>query len=551
MPSFNFFNLIFGNNTIHGTDRNDLIIGTFGDDNITAKDGDDLVFGLFGNDKIAGDLGDDMLFGGFGDDTVEGGDGDDYVSGGFGNDRVVGNKGDDEMFGGRGDDLLVWNNGDGSDLMDGGKGYDIQQVNFDTDLVNDDLQNDDVAEFSVTDEGIQFARIEVNGQTERGLFQLDIRNTEVQETNFGGGEDKAVITGDVLNEIKLDLDGGDGVDTLDLSQAAEAVKVNLKKGTLNDSHAENFENVVGTIFDDKIRGDKQDNILSGNDGDDKLFGKGGDDTIIGNKGNDEMFGGRGDDLLVWNNGDGSDLMDGGKGYDIQQVNFDTDLVNDDLQNDDVAEFSVTDEGIQFARIEVNGQTERGLFQLDIRNTEVQETNFGGGEDKAVITGDVLNEIKLDLDGGDGVDTLDFSQASGPISVNLETGAIEIDNRAGQDASAVNFENVTGTDSNDVIIGNDQDNVIRGGAGDDIMAGGEGADTFVFFEEDIGVDVILDFEVGVDQLAFLTTDPNVTTENLLANLSQVGDDVELALNNKVITFEDTLVTDFGADDFMIA
>uniref|UniRef100_UPI00260AAEBC calcium-binding protein n=1 Tax=uncultured Roseobacter sp. TaxID=114847 RepID=UPI00260AAEBC len=305
MPSFNFFNLIFGNNTIHGTDRDDLIIGTFGDDNITAKDGDDLVFGLFGNDKIAGDLGDDMLFGGFGDDTVEGGDGDDYVSGGFGNDRVVGNKGDDEMFGGRGDDLLVWNNGDGSDLMDGGKGYDIQQVNFDTDLVNDDLQNDDVAEFSVTDEGIQFARIEVNGQTERGLFQLDIRNTEVQETNFGGGEDTAVITGDVLNKIKLDLDGGDGVDTLDLSQAAEAVKVNLKKGTLNDSHAVNFENVVGTIFDDKIRGDKQDNILSGNDGDDKLFGKGGDDTIIGNKGDDEMFGGRGDDLLVWNNGDGS------------------------------------------------------------------------------------------------------------------------------------------------------------------------------------------------------------------------------------------------------
>ncbi len=551
MPLFNFPNLIFGNGNIHGTNRNDLIIGSFGDDYVNAKDGNDLVFGLSGDDKLAGGLGDDTMFGGAGDDTVEGGNGEDYLSGGSGDDIVVGNKGNDEMFGGRGDDLLVWNNGDGSDLMDGGDGYDIQQVNFDTDLVNNDLQNDDVAEFSVTDEGIQFARIEVNGQTEAGLFQLDIRNTEVQETNFGGGDDTAVITGDVLNEIKLDLDGGDGVDTLDLSQAAEAVKVNLKKGTLNDAHAVNFENVVGTAFDDKIIGDNGANVLSGQNGDDKLVGRGGDDTIIGNKGNDEMFGGRGDDLLVWNNGDGSDLMDGGRGYDIQQVNFDTDLVNDDLQNDDVAEFFVTDEGIQFARIEVNGQTEAGLFQLDIRNTEVQETNFGGGEDTAVITGDVLNEIKLDLDGGDGVDTLDFDQASGPISVNLETGAIEIDNGAGQDASAVNFENVTGTDSNDVIVGNDLDNVIRGGAGDDIMSGGKGADTFVFFEEDIGVDVILDFEVGVDQLAFLTTDPDVTTENLLANLSQVGDDVELAFNDKVITFEDAVVTDFGADDFMIA
>ncbi|MFK7870919.1 MAG: iron-regulated protein frpC, partial [Roseobacter sp.] len=191
------------------------------------------------------------------------------------------------------------------------------------------------------------------------------------------------------------------------------------------------------------------------------------------------------------------------------------------------------------------------FQLDIRNTEVQETNFGGGDDKAVITGDVLNQIKLDLDGGDGVDTLDFSQASGPIAVDLETGAIEIDNGAGQDASAVNFENVTGTESNDVIVGNDQDNVIRGGSGNDIMTGGEGADTFVFFEQDTGIDVILDFEFGVDTLAFNTTDPDVTTENLLANISQVGDDVELTLNNKVITFEDAVIADFSTDDFMIA
>ena len=544
MPRFNFFNLIFGNGNIHGTDKNDLIIGSFGDDEVSAKGGNDLVFGLFGDDKLAGGLGEDTMLGGSGEDTVEGGDGEDYLDGGSGDDTIVGNKGNDQMFGGNGDDLLVWNNGDGSDLMDGGKGYDVQQVNFDTDLVDDDLQNDDVAEFSVTEEGIQFARIEVNGQTERGLFQLDIRNTEAQETNFGGGKDKAVITGDVLNEIKLDLDGGDGVDTLDLSQAAEAVKVNLKKGTLDDSHIENFENVTGTAFDDKIVGDKQDNVLSGQDGEDKLFGKGGDDTIVGNKGNDQMFGGNGDDLLVWNNGDGSDLMDGGKGYDVQQVNFDTDLVDDDLQNDDVAEFSVTEEGIQFARIEVNGQTERGLFQLDIRNTEAQETNFGGGKDKAVITGDVLNEIKLDLDGGDGVDTLDLSQAAEAVKVNLKKGTLD-------DSHIENFENVIGTFGNDLIFGDDKDNFIRGGAGNDIMSGGGGADTFVFFEEDQGIDLILDFEIGVDQMAFVTTDPNVTTENLLANMTQVGDDVELALNNKVITFEDALIADFSADDFMIA
>ncbi len=551
MPTSNFFNLIFGRGNFHGTDKNDFMFGSFGDDAIDARDGDDIVFGLFGSDKIAGGLGNDLLFGGSGCDNLEGGDGEDAVFGGAGNDIVAGNKGDDAMFGGSGHDLLVWNNGDGSDLIDGGSGYDVQQVNFNTDLINDDLHNDDVAEFSVTDQGIQFARIELNGQIEHGLFQLDIRDTEVQETNFGGGNDTAVITGDVLKKIKLQLDGGDGTDTLDMSQSTVAARINLAKDKVNTSMAENFENAIGTAFDDKIVGDGDENVLSGLDGEDRLNGRGGNDIIAGNKGDDKMFGGSGDDLLVWNNGDGSDLMNGGRGSDIQQVNFDTDLVNNDLQNDDVAQFSVTDTGIEFARIELNGQTERGLFQLDIRKTEVQETNFGGGDDTAVITGDVLNEIMLDLDGGDGVDTLDLGEAFGPVSVNLETGAIEIDNGAGQDASAINFENVIGTASNDVITGNDQDNIIRGGSGNDIMSGGEGADTFVFFQADEGVDVILDFEVGVDRLQFVTEDPEVTTDNMLANMTQVGDNVELVLNNKVIMLEDMQVTDFGADSFLIA
>ena len=530
MPTYNSFNYLFGKN-IHGTEGSDLIIGTFGKDHLNGKGGDDLIFGLSGDDRISG------------------GDGEDHLFGGFGKDVIVGNKGDDKMFGGQGNDQLVWNNGDGSDLMNGGKGHDQVQVNFNTDLVNDDLQNKDVAEYSVTDKGVQFARIEVNDQTELGLFQLDIRNTETLQTNFGGGDDEAVIREDVLEDIVLDLDGGDGVDTLDLSQALDGVAVDLKAGKLANSTAENFENIIGTGFDDKLKGDHQDNDISGLGGVDNIFGRSGDDTLVGGTGDDFVNGGRGKDALVWNNGDGSDLMNGGKGDDLVQVNFNTDLVNDDLQNKDVAEFSVTDEGVQFARIEVNDQTERGLFQLDVRNTETLETNFGDGDDTAVIVDTVLEDIVLDLDGGDGVDLLDLGQASAAVEVDL--GAGTIGDAAGTISStAVNFEQVTGTSFDDTVAGNDQDNVIRGGAGNDAMSGGDGADTFVFFEDDAGVDVILDFEFGVDQLAFLTTDPAITTENLLSSVTQVGNDAELALNNKVITFEDTAMADFSADDFLI-
>ncbi|MDW3224429.1 MAG: calcium-binding protein [Paracoccaceae bacterium] len=590
MSLINILNLFSGGLKTSGSDESELIIGSFGNDELDGNGGDDLIFALSGDDKLSGGLGADTIFAGSGDDTVEGGDGEDHLFGGTGDDRIVGNKGNDSMFGGQGNDMLVWNNGDGSDLMDGGQGYDQVQVNFDTDLVDNDLQNKDVAEFSVTDEGVQFARIEVNDQTERGLFQLDIRNTEALETNFGGGDDTAVIKDTVLDEITLDLDGGDGIDTLDLSQAAGPAEVILGRNKLNESTVENFENVVGTAFDDTIRGNNQDNVISGLDGQDKIFGHGGDDTLVGGKGNDKIFGGKGDDKLVWNNGDGSDLMKGGSGDDLVQVNFDTDLVDDDLQNKDVAEFSTTSHGVEFARIEVNEQTERGLFQLDIRETETLETNFGGGDDTAVIVGTVLDEIVLDLDGGDGIDLLDFSQAAYGVNVDLAAGTMNsigdvVTGESGEGvisssgegvidtsgatgvpvsaedidaltplnstSSAVNFENVTGSAFDDTITGNDQDNVIRGGAGNDIMLGGEGADTFVFFEEDTGVDVILDFNFGEDSLLFVTNDPDVTTENLLANLSQVGDDVELSLNNKVITFEDAVVTDFFADDFMIA
>ncbi|MEM7507101.1 MAG: calcium-binding protein [Pseudomonadota bacterium] len=542
MSFLNFFFDLFNDEVRQGSDQRDLIFGSFLDDSIAGNGGDDLLFGFSGDDTVDGGDGDDKVFGGQGRDTLAGGNGEDRLFGGSGNDRLVGNKGDDRMFGGFGNDLLVWNNGDGSDLMHGGRGHDRVQVNFNTDLVDDDLQNKDVAEFSTTGKGVQFARVELNDQAINGLFQLDIRQTEVLETNFGAGDDAARIVGDVLDEIRLDLDGGAGTDTLDFAQANAAIDVDLAAGTAGSADIQGFENVIGTEFDDVIEGDDQDNVISGLGGVDSLFGGEGNDILVANKGDDFVFGGVGDDLLVWNNGDGSDLMDGGAGFDRVQVNFNTDLVNDDLQNKDVAEFSVTPDGVQFARVELNDQAINGLFQLDIRETEALETNFGDGDDTARIVDDVLDEITLDLDGGDGVDLLDLSQAAAGIEVDLATGALDT-------STAINFEDVTGTDFNDVIRGDGRDNVIRGGVGNDTLAGGDGADNFVFFEDDTGVDVILDFEVGEDRLLFVTN-ADLTAEGLADQLTQAGDDVELAVNGKLITFQNAEVGDFGAEDFLV-
>lgn len=529
---------------IHASDDSELIVGSLFDDVINAKGGNDIVFGLSGDDTMNGGDGQDEIFGGFGDDKINGGNDEDLLLGEFGNDIIAGNKGNDFMFGGFGNDKLVWNNGDGSDLMVGGQGYDQVQVNFNTDLVNNKLANKDVAEFSTTPDGVQFARIEVNDQTEVGLFQLDIRQTEKLETNFGRGDDTAKIVGNVLEEIKLNLNGGAGVDLLDLSQADGPIDVNLGSNALGSSVAKNFENVIGTEFSDEIVGNGKDNVISGLGGVDTIMGRGGDDTLIANKGDDFVFAGNGDDLMVWNNGDGSDLFNGGRGEDTVQVNFDTDLVNDDLQNKDVAEFSTTKQGVQFARIEVNDQTEVGLFQLDIRKTENLETNFGGGDDTAVIVDDVINEILLNLDGGEGVDTLDFSQSKFGVIVDLEAGIIG-------EGTAKNFENVIGSKENDILFGNDQDNIIAGGGGADFLKGGDGSDIFVFSGVDAVSDaVILDFVIGDDKIGFATTDPSVTAESVLDALTQVDEDVELVVNDNTITFEGVQVGDFTTDDFLI-
>ncbi|MEQ8654037.1 MAG: hypothetical protein RIC87_16350 [Kiloniellales bacterium] len=495
-----------------------------------------------GFENVVGSEFADVIEGDKGANVISGLGGDDELRGRNGDDTLVANKGDDSVFGGNGNDLIIWNNGDGSDLFGGGKGNDRVQVNFDTDLVNEDLENQDVAEFSDTPKGVQFARVELNDQTVNGLFQLDIRQTEVLETNFGKGDDAALFVDDILDQIKLELDGGGGKDLLDLSQAAEGVEVDLKAGTAGSAQVENFENVIGSEFDDVISGDQGDNVLSGLGGEDDLRGRNGDDTLVANKGDDAAFGGNGNDLLVWNNGDGSDLLSGGADYDRVQVNFDTDLVNEDLENKDVAEFSVTPEGVQFARVELNDQAVNGLFQLDIRQTEVLETNFGKGDDAARFIDDILDRIKLDLDGGDGEDLLDFSQSTAAVEVDLAAGT------AGT-AHVENFENVVGSDFDDVITGDDGANEIRGGVGNDILAGGDGPDVFVFFQEDVGVDVITDFEFGVDQLKFVTNE-DLTPADLIDELTQSGGDVEFEINGKTISIENALVDDFSTDDFLI-
>ncbi|MEQ6203606.1 hypothetical protein ABMC88_11185 [Sulfitobacter sp. HNIBRBA2951] len=71
----------------------------------------------------------------------------------------------------------------------------------------------------------------------------------------------------------------------------------------------NIENVIGTGFNDYLRGNADADEMTGGDGNDYIASFEGNDLLIGGIGNDRLFGGVGEDSL--RGGDGDDLLVGG------------------------------------------------------------------------------------------------------------------------------------------------------------------------------------------------------------------------------------------------
>ena len=78
-------------------------------------------------------------------------------------------------------------------------------------------------------------------------------------------------------------------DTLDYSGYGGAVTVDLAVGTATGfGSIMGFRNVIGSAFDDVIRGDSHDNVIAGLAGDDTLTGSAGSDAFDGGDGSDRV-----------------------------------------------------------------------------------------------------------------------------------------------------------------------------------------------------------------------------------------------------------------------
>ncbi|MHC0062040.1 beta strand repeat-containing protein [Nostoc sp. UIC 10890] len=354
----------------------------------------DNVIGTINNDTLKGDSQNNQLTGLAGNDLIDGRGGNDSIDGGLGNDTLFGGAGDDTFKGGQGDDSI--DGGDGTDTADYSKlGKTITLSGVGTVTKADGLGKDQLF------------------QVEKVIADASVANNTIDAS--------ASLAGVAAN---ADLQ----------AQTISALNV-PGLGTLT-FNVVNFDNVIGTINNDTLKGDGQKNQLTGLTGNDLIDGRGGDDLIDGGQGRDTLLGGAGNDIIKGSQG--NDSINGGVGTDT----------------------------VDYSKL---GQT--------ITLSEVGTVKKAGG-----LGQDTLSQVeKIIADASVANNTIDASAslAGVSITVNLQSQTLTANNVPGLGTlpfTVVNFDDVIGTNESDFIAGDSQSNKLTGLAGNDTFKGSRGNDS---------------------------------------------------------------------------
>jgi Ca2+-binding RTX toxin-like protein len=323
---------IYNIGNVIGSEFDDRLSGDAAANHLFGGAGADMLRGGDGNDTIAGDAGADTMFGGAGADTLSyvgssagvtvdiatgtaaGGDaaGDrsaefenlrgssfgDTLTGDGGANALSGDAGDDVLDGGGGNDLIE--GGAGADRLIGGGGINTLAYKGDVAGVSIDLVARTASGGDATgDSFIGFANV-IGGAGGDRLIGDSHANSLVgnagDDTILAGAGDDYVDGGTGSNV----LSGGSGIDRLSYSSSLGGVRVDLGFHTSSYGDAiSQFENLVGSRYDD---------FLSGDSGNNEIDGLGGDDRLEGRKGDDVLTGGDGRDTFTFRTGDGHDRI---------------------------------------------------------------------------------------------------------------------------------------------------------------------------------------------------------------------------------------------------
>ncbi len=432
----------------------DVIIGTSGADVIDERTSllDLLIRGRGGNDAIRSGRGNDGILGGGGNDTYFAGVGNDHFDGQGGNDTY---------------DASGLANSIVGRFVFGFGGVITKGNNLGTDIIG---------------------RFELNPD---GTI-ADIVPVENVIAPAGKGDNLVSLeaqAGDIaLASAEVDL--RDGFITVTEEDGGPSFTVDIS----------NFNDIIGTNLDDKLRGDNQANEIFGGAGNDIIRGRGGDDELRGQGGNDNIKGNNGNDTI--RGGGGNDVIDGGNGDDDLLGNNGNDRFvgstgNDTIIGDagfDTADYSKLGAPITFSQAGRIFKGEDGALGVDQLGRDFQFSFIEEVIADAAFKGNATNlgSNTLDNSGGSNISVaVDLQAGDITATVEIEIPGIPgvIDNiPAGTEFTVAveNFGNAFGTDQfADTLLGDGDANLLVGGGGNDdlrgrggndVLVGGGGADT---------------------------------------------------------------------------
>ncbi|MBY5720068.1 cadherin-like domain-containing protein [Rhizobium leguminosarum] len=407
------------------------------------------ILGTAGDDLLVGSNCADDIDGRVGNDNIDARGGSDTVSGGDGHDNIMAGSGNDIVFAGDGDDVVLAGLGD--DQIWGGAG-------------NDRLYGE-----------------------------------EGRDSIFGDAGDD-VLSGGAGNDM---LRGGDGHDLL----AGDAD---------NDV-------IDGEGGDDRLDGGDGEDILLGHKGTDSLDGGAGDDVLSGGDDRDTVKGDSGDDTIIGDADRTNDSYDGGSGIDLLDYSALAEAVEINLANgtasgaeicnDSISNFEIVRAGSNDDSITGSAEAEEihGNEGIDHLRGGAGTDLVEGGDGDDIVVGDADGAADS-YDGGNGIDTLDYSAAVLSIVVDL-VAANASGAEIGSD-SISRFEVIKTGEGDDILLDGEDVDCLSAGDGDDIVVaaadasdddyrGEEGLDTIDYSQAAHGVLIDLNtgtatgFDVGQD------------------------------------------------------
>ena len=472
-------------------------------------------------------------------DTLTGSDSDNEIYGRDGNDIISGGKGNDLLDGGDGHDIFKVSPGTtGHHTYKGGTGIDtVDYSGLETDV----SANLGATQGNVTERG-------KNGKPDGGGVEFfdgienliggkgkDIFTGTNEANRFEGGENDDMLVGrggkDSLYGEKGDdtldggadadeLDGGDGIDTvdynnpsdsssgnkngpglvIDLSSGKESKK-NHGTGDAEGDVLKSIEVVKGTDRSDYIFVGEIEGRNHASDGSFRLVidGAGGNGTMS-NPGVNIPFsfvlpnkdGGFVGDTVDFRLAEQQEVTTGQGASAPTKLTLDlTDESTERVDPNDPTKTEIVGALVEYQGIKYTLkriQNAVGSTKDDSLTGSARANKLLGGMGNDTLVGSLGGDDTLD--GGDGVDNVDYSfsksiYASKKVKVSITLGNSGVDGIAvitvdgqtrTQKDTLRDIENATGSNGNDDITGNDADNYLVGGNGDDKLDGGVGKDT---------------------------------------------------------------------------